>query len=42
MSNKEIDLESLEKELIEIYNSTKRPNKLIEKKLKEVLESDES
>ena len=42
MEMKEIDYKKLDEELIKIYNSTKKPNKIIESKLKEVIELNES
>ena len=41
MSKKQLDLKKLEKQLLEIYNSNKRPNKAIEKKIREVIIYDE-
>ncbi len=40
MSKEEIDFDKLEKELLEIYDSTKRPNKALEKKIKEIISHD--
>ncbi len=42
MSKDNINFDELDQELIQIFNSTKRPNKVIEKKIKEVIEFDES
>lgn len=39
MSIKNLDFNKLDEELMEIYNSQRRPNRAIEKKLKEVIES---
>ena len=40
MEDKKIDFKKLDEELINIYNSNKRPNKAIEKKIKEVIVND--
>ena len=40
LEEKEIDFNKLNQELIKIYNSNTRPNKAIEKKLKEVILND--
>ena len=42
MSKNNIDFEELDKNLIDIFNSSKRPNKVIEQKLKEIIEFDEN
>ncbi|MFX1570417.1 MAG: hypothetical protein ACFFCV_18805 [Promethearchaeota archaeon] len=40
MEEKKIDFKKLDEELIDIYNSSKRPNKAIEKKIKEAIVND--
>ena len=40
MEEKNIDFKKLDEDLINIYNSNKKPNKAIEKKIKEVIEND--
>ncbi|MHA1169631.1 MAG: hypothetical protein ACTSQI_13830 [Candidatus Helarchaeota archaeon] len=35
MADKELDFKELDEELIEIYDSTKRPSRSIEKKIRE-------
>ncbi len=40
MEEDEINFKKLDEELINIYNSSKRPNKAIEKKIKEEIEND--
>lgn len=42
LEEKKINLKKLDEELINIYNSSKRPNKAIEKKIKEVILYDEN
>ena len=42
MTEKEIDFKKLDQDLIDIYNSNKRPNKIIEKKLRDVITNDEN
>jgi len=40
MEEKNIDFKKLDEDLINIYNSNKKPNKAIEKRIKEVIEND--
>lgn len=40
LGEKKIDFNKLDEELINIYNTNTRPNKAIEKKLKEVILND--
>jgi len=40
MEEKNIDFKKLDEDLIIIYNSNKKPNKAIEKRIKEVIEND--
>ena len=40
LEKKKIDLNKLDEELIEIYNSSKRPNKALEKRIIEVVLND--
>ncbi len=39
MSNEDIDLKLLDEELMQIYDSSRNPNKAIEKKILEVIEN---
>ena len=40
MGEKKIDFKKLDEELLNIYNSSKKPTKAIEKKIKEVIDDD--
>ncbi len=40
LGEKEIDFKKLDEELIKIYNTNARPNKALEKKLKEAILND--